>query len=96
MKYLLTSLAACFMRAFGNRALAMEVDNSDLQNLISSNEDMRMDFRDFASSSSLIFMKFFRGIAIAKADLFGKTCKQIQMAINRGYATYYFSPTFQD
>ena len=60
-KYLLTIMAACFMMAFGNRALAMEEGISDLQNLISSNEDMRMDSRVSPSSSTLIIMSCSEG-----------------------------------
>ena len=47
-KYLLAIMAACILMAFINTASAIGEDISDLKNLISSNEDTRMNSQDLA------------------------------------------------
>jgi predicted small secreted protein len=47
-KYLLAIMAACILMAFMNTASAIGEDISDLKNLISSNEDTRMNSQDLA------------------------------------------------
>ncbi len=47
-KYLLAITAACILMAFMNTASAMGEDISDLKNLISGNEDTRMNSQDLA------------------------------------------------
>ena len=47
-KYLLAIMAACIIMAFMNTASAIGEDISDLKNLISSNEDTRMNSQDLA------------------------------------------------
>jgi hypothetical protein len=74
-KYLLTIMAACFIMAFGKRALAMEVDISDLQKLISSNEDMRVDSRDLAFFLNTHNYEVVPRDGDVEANLVGKTCK---------------------
>ena len=48
MRYLLAITAACILMAFMNMASAMGEDISDLKQLISGNEDTRMDSQDLA------------------------------------------------
>ena len=47
-KYLLAIMAACILLAFMNTASAIGEDISDLKNLISGNEDTRMNSQDLA------------------------------------------------
>jgi predicted small secreted protein len=47
-KYLLAITAACILMAFMNTASVMGEDISDLKNLISGNEDTRMNSQDLA------------------------------------------------
>ncbi len=47
-KYLLAIMAACILMAFINTASAIGEDISDLKNLISGNEDTRMNSLDLA------------------------------------------------
>ena len=48
MKYLLAITAACILMACMNTASAIVEDISDLKNLISGNEDTRMNSQDLA------------------------------------------------
>jgi hypothetical protein len=82
--------------AFGNRALAMEVDISDLQNLISSNEDMRMDSRGHAFFLNTHNYEVVSMDGDVEANLLARHANSVQMTINRGYAAYNFNLTFQD
>ena len=47
-KYLLAITAACILMAFMNTASVIGEDISDLKNLISGNEDTRMNSQDLA------------------------------------------------
>lgn len=47
-KYQLAIMAACILMAFMNTASVMGEDISDLKNLISGNEDTRMNSQDLA------------------------------------------------
>jgi predicted small secreted protein len=47
-KYLLAITAACILMAYMNTASAIGEDISDLKNLISGNEDTRMNSQDLA------------------------------------------------
>jgi hypothetical protein len=47
-KYLLAIMAACFLVSLLNTAYAMGEDISDLEKLISGNEDTRMNSQDLA------------------------------------------------